>query len=138
MNTTHNTKTKRLVAALGAAAAVVAPAVLFAGAGTAHAAPDPSPANVTGNGITVNYANGPGGLGLDAFVRDMNNSGAAETCRYFSNRVSDNGLPFWGATTVYGNDPGALSIPGIWTGTNWNVTVDCDSGSHAFFSPITY
>ena len=33
-----NTKTKRLVAALGAAAAAaVAPALLFAGAGTAHA-----------------------------------------------------------------------------------------------------
>jgi hypothetical protein len=40
MNTTHNTKTKRLIAALGvAAAAAVAPALLFAGAGTAHAAP---------------------------------------------------------------------------------------------------
>ena len=38
MNTTHNTKTKRLIAALGvAAAAAVAPALLFAGAGTAHA-----------------------------------------------------------------------------------------------------
>ena len=40
MNTTHNTKTKRLIAALGvAAAAAVAPALLFAGAGTAHADP---------------------------------------------------------------------------------------------------
>ena len=40
MNTTHNTKTQRLIAALGvAAAAAVAPALLFAGAGTAHAAP---------------------------------------------------------------------------------------------------
>ena len=38
MNTTHNTKTKRLIAAWGvAAAAAVAPALLFAGAGTAHA-----------------------------------------------------------------------------------------------------
>jgi hypothetical protein len=38
MNTTHNTKTKRLIAVLGsAAAAAVAPALLFAGAGTAHA-----------------------------------------------------------------------------------------------------
>jgi len=37
MNTTHNTKTKRLIAALGvAAAAAVAPALLFAVAGTAH------------------------------------------------------------------------------------------------------
>ena len=37
MNTTHHTKTKRLIAALGlAAAAAVAPALLFAGAGTAH------------------------------------------------------------------------------------------------------
>ena len=40
MNTTHNTKTKRLIAAVGAvAAAAVAPALLFAGAGTAHADP---------------------------------------------------------------------------------------------------
>jgi hypothetical protein len=38
MNTTHNTKTKRLIAALGvAAAAAVTPAVLCAGAGTAQA-----------------------------------------------------------------------------------------------------
>jgi hypothetical protein len=38
MNTTHNTKTKRLIAAWGvAAAAAVAPAPLLAGAGTAYA-----------------------------------------------------------------------------------------------------
>ena len=38
MNTTHSTKTKRLIAAVGVtAAAAVAPALLFAGAGTAHA-----------------------------------------------------------------------------------------------------
>ena len=37
MNTPHNTKRKRLIAALGlAAAAAVAPALLFAVAGTAH------------------------------------------------------------------------------------------------------
>jgi hypothetical protein len=40
MNATHDIKTKRLIAALGAAAATaVAPAVLFAGAGTAQADP---------------------------------------------------------------------------------------------------
>jgi hypothetical protein len=37
MNTTHNTKTKRVAALGAAAAAVMAPALLFAGAGTAHA-----------------------------------------------------------------------------------------------------
>ncbi|SPM37818.1 Mycobacterium rhizamassiliense ORFan [Mycobacterium rhizamassiliense] len=37
MNATLNTKTKRLVAALGAAAAAATPALLFAGAGIAHA-----------------------------------------------------------------------------------------------------
>jgi hypothetical protein len=38
MSTTHNTKKKRLIAAFGvAAAAAVTPALLFAGAGTAHA-----------------------------------------------------------------------------------------------------
>lgn len=37
MTTTHNTKTKLLVAALGAAAATAMPALLFAGAGIAHA-----------------------------------------------------------------------------------------------------
>ena len=38
MNTTQNTKTRRLIAALGvSAAAAVTPALLFAGAGTAHA-----------------------------------------------------------------------------------------------------
>jgi hypothetical protein len=40
MNTTHNTKATRPIAALGiAAAAAVAPALLFAGAGTAQADP---------------------------------------------------------------------------------------------------
>ena len=40
MNATHDTKTKRLIAALGVtAAAAVTPAVLFIGAGTAHAEP---------------------------------------------------------------------------------------------------
>ncbi len=38
MNTTHNLKTKRFIATFGvAAAAAVTPALLFAGAGTAHA-----------------------------------------------------------------------------------------------------
>lgn len=38
MNATHNIRTKRLIATLGvAAAAAVTPALLFAGAGTAHA-----------------------------------------------------------------------------------------------------
>ena len=38
MHITHNTQTKRLIAAVGvAAAAAVAPALLFAAAGTAHA-----------------------------------------------------------------------------------------------------
>jgi hypothetical protein len=37
MNATHSTKTKRIVAALGAAAAAAVPALLFGGAGIAHA-----------------------------------------------------------------------------------------------------
>jgi hypothetical protein len=37
MNTTHNTKTKRLLTALGVATAVVTPALLFASAGDAQA-----------------------------------------------------------------------------------------------------
>jgi hypothetical protein len=37
MNAIHDTKTKRLIAALGAAAAAVTPALLFAGAGPAQA-----------------------------------------------------------------------------------------------------
>ena len=37
MNTTHNTKTKRLATALAVAATAMAPALLFVGAGTAQA-----------------------------------------------------------------------------------------------------
>ena len=50
MNTAYNTKTKRLVAALGiAAAAVAAPAVLFVGAGTAQADCDIISATISGS-----------------------------------------------------------------------------------------
>lgn len=48
-NTNTNTKTKRLIAALGVAAASVAPALLFAGAGTAHADDDPCYGSLAGS-----------------------------------------------------------------------------------------
>ena len=61
MNTTHNTKPKRLIAALGVAAAtVVAPALLFAGAGTAQADCYDSPE------IAGSYYCSPAGGGLDS------------------------------------------------------------------------
>jgi hypothetical protein len=61
MNTTHNTKTKRLIAAVAvAAAAAVAPALPFAGAGIAHADPCYDNPSVSGS-----YYCSPGGGGLN-------------------------------------------------------------------------
>jgi hypothetical protein len=62
MNTTHNTMTKRLIAALGvAAAAAVAPALLFAGAGTAHADPFTTIDDNDLNSVTATPPGGPSG-----------------------------------------------------------------------------
>jgi hypothetical protein len=54
MNTTHNTKTKRLIAALG-----VAPAALFASSGTAHAY------DCYDGPLAFSYYCSPAGGGLD-------------------------------------------------------------------------
>lgn len=64
MNTTHNAKTKQLIAALGvAAAAAVAPALLLAGAATAHADSDSSPfPTISDNDLSSVRAVDPGGL----------------------------------------------------------------------------
>lgn len=129
MNTNIN---KKLVAALGVAAAAVAPAVMFFGAGTASAL---APAS---NGhMFVSYDQGP--LGLVANIRDTwNGVGVTETCSYQSVGTGLTlPLPFYGATDVYGKvNSGAVIIPGIPTGATWNVTVNCPHGGSFTFNEV--
>ena len=80
MNTTPNTKTKRLVTAVGvAAAAAVAPALLFAGTGTAHACSDydtsclPTISDDDLAGVTANPGFGGGGGGSFGQTTDQFN-----------------------------------------------------------------
>jgi hypothetical protein len=129
MNTNIN---KKLVAALGVAAAAVAPAVLFFGAGSASAL---APAS---NGhLFVSYDQGP--LGLVANIRDAwNPPGQTETCSYQSVGTGlTPPLPFYGATDVTGPlNSGAVIIPGIPTGATWNVTVNCPHGHTFSFNEV--
>jgi hypothetical protein len=122
MNTNHNLKKKLVTSALGAAAAAVAaPAVLFAGAGIAQAQnPLPPPA----------YTNDL--FGPVAWIFDpYNGPGQVEWCTYHSNLSGQPGvLPFDAPVSVDGNTVASqLQIPGIQTGTQWDVTVTCPSNS---------
>jgi len=122
MNTTHNRKKNLTTAGLGVAAAiVVAPAVLFAGAGTAQAAP------------LVNYSNDL--IGTVAHVSDpANPPGAIEFCNYHSNVAGQPfAFPFDSPVQLDGPTPSDLQIPGIQTGTTWAVTVSCPVGGTHFF-----
>jgi hypothetical protein len=113
MNTIHNRK-KLVISALGAtAAAVAAPAVLFAGAGTAEASPQLDP-----------YSNN--GFGTIAHIYDPANQGS-ETCYYSSFDPNQPAFFPYGPTPVQldSNSRADLPILGIPTNTNWLVTVDC-------------
>jgi hypothetical protein len=92
MSTTHNIKTKLLATAVGVAAAAVAPALLFAGAGTAQAN-GLSP--FTTDASDCNWDNG-----MSGFLQ----------CKYFPPANPANSVPTW-------DPPGAVPRwnPPVWT-----------------------
>ena len=108
------TTVKKLATTVAAAAAVTAPAALFAGVGTAQAA---APPTVT---FTTNA------FGIVAHITDPGNpAGAIEFCNY-SSHVSGN--PFFSPVQLSGNTTSDLQILGIQTGTKYDVTVSCPVG----------
>lgn len=123
MNTAHTRKKKLTSAGIGVAAAVVVtPVVLFAGAGTAQAAP------------FVSYTNDL--IGTIAHVADPSNPpGAIEFCNYHSNVAGQPfAFPFDAPVQLDGPTPSDLQIPGIQTGTTWAVRVSCPVGGTQFFT----
>jgi hypothetical protein len=115
MSTTHNRK-KSVIAALGAAvAAAAAPAILFAGAGTAQAA------------TTVNTASDA--LGVSVTVHSTGSHG---WCLYsawpiFTPVGKPKPLPVYGVPFHLQQDHN-LWFPGIQTGSLWQIKVQCDNG----------
>jgi hypothetical protein len=124
MNTKHNRK-KSVIAAVGAAAATVAaPAMLFAGAGTAQAA------------STLNTASDAMGVTVQ-----IQSTGSEGLCFYSAE-------PWFGWQTVkplpvykvpfylQANQSHNLWFPGIQTGTTWKAKVECPVGGVDYFNPV--
>ena len=116
------TNLKKLTTRGAAAVAVVVPAALFAGAGTAQAA---QPA--------VSYTNNT--IGTIAHISDPSNPpGAIELCNYSSHVAGNPFLfPFFSPVQLSGNTASDLQILGIQTGTRYDVTVSCPVGGTTTF-----
>jgi hypothetical protein len=115
-----NTTLKKLAAA--AIVAAPAPALLFAGAGTAQAAP------------SVTYNNNA--FGTIANVSDpLNPAGSIEICHY-SSHVAGSPLlfPYYTPVQLSGSTPSSVQIFGIQTGTTYTVTVKCPKGGTTTFN----
>ncbi|HXO54506.1 MAG TPA: hypothetical protein VN888_26565, partial [Mycobacterium sp.] len=126
------TKNRKMVtAAIGAAAtAVTAPALLFAGAGTAQALTWVS-TNTDALGVTVH-------------VSSFGGPASSGTCNYTA--VPANvppgvlpplpvyGLPF----LLEANGTHDIWFPGIQTGTTWDVTVHCANGVDSPTTHVVY
>jgi hypothetical protein len=102
-----------ITAALGAAAAVSAPAMLFVGAGTAHA-----------GGEIWNNADY---LGTTVFI--ASDGSTFGNCTYNAFPVIGPGIPP-GPRTFYlePSRTAQLWFPGVKLNTTWDVNVHCDSG----------
>jgi hypothetical protein len=138
MNTIRNKKLR--ASAIGAAAAVSLPAMLFAGAGTAQAETNPTYfANQDGS-LEVIY--GGGGLALYATIVDAHNPpGATEFCHYHSVGVMNTlVLPYDADTTVTGASPSApVTIIFPPSGGTYSVNVTCyGTGNSAAYSPVVF
>jgi hypothetical protein len=139
MNTIGNMKMLR-ASAIGAAAAVSLPAMLFAGAGTAQAETNPGYFTNRDNSLEVIY--GGGGLALYATIVDAKNPpGATEDCHYHSVGVMTTpALPYDADTWVTGPSPSApVTIIFQQIGGTYSVNVTCyGTGNVAGYSPVIY
>lgn len=115
MNTTHNRKIKLVTTALGAAlAAAAAPAMLFVGAGTAHA-----------GGEVWNQADY---LGTTVFVKSDGKTHG--NCTYTAWPKFGPGIPPGPRNFVLTKNgvPAQLWFPGVKLNTTWDVKVACSNG----------
>lgn len=143
MSTIRNTKISR-ASAIGAAAAISLPAVLFAGlfagAPTAQAATNPT--MFTNQDGTLEVIYGGGGLALFATIVDTKNpQGATELCHYHSEGVMNTlAFPYDASILVTGPTPSApVTIIFVQLGGTFSVTVTCDgTGNTASYSPVVY
>jgi hypothetical protein len=133
MSTTTASWTRRL-----AAGAVLSAAAMLATAAIAEAAPSP---DYRSNGpITIRYAEGPFGLGVNASIWDDNNpDGIVEVCHYASIGAGGTSpIPFNGNAVLNGRGPGTVHIPGGPSGGLWNVSVHCDGSGESLNFSETY
>jgi hypothetical protein len=125
MNTTKHNRKKSVIAAVGAAVATAAlPAFLFSGAGTAQA--DTWVGTITDAlGVTVNVGSfGPSpSSGWCTYTATPNGPG-----------VPVYGVPFY----LQENKIHSLWFPGIQTGMDWDVTVDCPNGADSPTVQVKY
>lgn len=118
MNTTADLKKKSIKFALGTTVAAVAtPEMLYFSAGSANADPN------------VGFNDWPVG-GLTVSIQDT--LGVTADCTYYaesaSSPVSPPPPPFWKEFRLPAHAIELFAIPGIRTGTTWNVHVQCDDG----------
>jgi hypothetical protein len=121
MKTFHLGK-KSITAALAAAAAFVAPAVLFLGAGSAQAGTWVD-RNTDALGVTVHVHSFGGSYGWCTYSADPSGVG-----------VPVHKLPFY----LEDGQVHDIWFPGIQTGQTWDVTVDCPNGVDSPPQPVVY
>ena len=131
-------KTTLRASAVSAAAAVALPAMLFAGAGAAHAA---NPVQFTNDNGTLEVIYGGGGLSVFATIVDTTNPpGVTEICHYHSVGVQPPTLPFDADKLVTGPNPSTpLIIVVPLLGDQYSVAVTCNgTGNEASYAPVFY
>lgn len=139
MDTTRKTKKLR-ASAIGATAALSLPAMVFMGAGAAHAGTNPT--LFTNQDGTLEVVYGGGGIALYATIVDTRNpEGATEDCHYHSVGVMNTpALPYDADTFVTGPSPSApVTIIFQKQGGTYSVNVTCyGTGNSAAYSPVVY
>ena len=107
-----------------AAAAIVAPAILFAGSGTSQAATN---LNTTSDALGVTVT--------------IESTGSSGLCHYTAEPWfgwdTIKPLPVYGVPFILqGGESHNLWFPGIQTGTTWKAKVECPVGGTDFFNPV--
>jgi hypothetical protein len=131
-------KTTKRALAIGAAAVTASAAVLFSGAGAAHAA---NPVQFTNDNGTLEVIYGGGGLGVFATIVDTTNPpGVTEVCHYRSVGVDPPTFPYDADKLVTGPNPSTpLPVVVPLLGAQYSVAVTCNgTGNAATYSPVFY